>query len=155
MANGSDDSVNIVTIKVLLFFEHASDTLFANMEAKFNIKIITTSFTKFYCCISALPSKVSAQLTHLIQYPGKDPYQDIKDCLIDLYSLSNYQKFEALINLPFTRDTMPSILMNAMLNLYPKKFKTVLIFIGLFLRSLPSPSKTISKPCTWKRTPMR
>ena len=90
-----------------------------------------------YWCISALPCNVSAQLTCLIQDPGEDPYQDIKDPLIHLYSLSNYQKFEALINLPFTRDTTPSVFISSMLNLYPKKFKPDFLFIGLFLCQLP------------------
>ena len=74
---------------------------------------------------------------HMIQDPGDNPYQDIKDCLIHLYSLSNYQKFETFINLPFTSDTIPSVLMSSMLNLYPKKFKPDFIFSGIFLRRLP------------------
>ena len=73
----------------------------------------------------------------MIRDPGEEPYQEIKDCLIQLYSLSYYQKFEALINLPFTRDTTPSILMSSMLNLYPMKFKPDFVFVGLFLRCLP------------------
>ena len=92
---------------------------------------------KFYWNISALSFNVSAQLTHLIQNPGEDPYQDINDPLIHLYSLCNYQKFEALINLPFTSDTMPSVLLSSMWNLYPKKFKPYFVFIGLFLHELP------------------
>ena len=73
----------------------------------------------------------------MIRDPGEDPYQEIKDCLIHLYSLSNYQKFKALINLSFTSDTTPSVLMSSMLSLYPKKFKPDFVFIGLFLSRLP------------------
>ena len=61
----------------------------------------------------------------------------MKDRLIQLYNLSNYQTFEALINLPLTSDTTPSVLMSSMLNLYPKKFNPDFVFIGLFLRHLP------------------
>ena len=111
--------------------------LFSHLEAQFLIKKLTTSSTKFYGCISALPSIVSAQLTHLIQDPGEDPYQEIKDFLIHLYSLSNYHKFETLINLSFTSDTKPSILMSSMLILYPKKFNPDFVFMGLFLCRLP------------------
>ena len=143
-----DDKVNsTVTIKVQPFFKHAPETWFVHLEAQFDLKQLKTSSTKFYWCISALLSEVSAQLTHMIRDPGEEPYQEIKDCLIQLYSLSNYQKFEALINLPFTRDTTPSILMSSMLNLYPKKFKLDLVFIGLFLRCLPQsrPSPSSSR----------
>ena len=73
----------------------------------------------------------------MIQDAGDDPYREIKDCLIHLYNISNYQKFEALINLPFISDTPPSVLMSSMLNLYPKKFKLDFVFISLFLRRLP------------------
>ena len=130
MANGTvDDKVNTIIIKVPPFFKHAPETWFAHLEAQFNIKQLKTSSTKFYWCISALPSEVTAQLTNMIRDPGEDHYQQIKDHLIQLYSLSNYQQFEALINLPFTSDTTPSALMSFMLNLYPKKFKPDFVFI--------------------------
>ena len=75
---------------------------------------------------------------HLIQDPGEDPYQAIKDCQISLYSLNNYQGFKALINLPFLSNTTLSILMSSMLNLYPKGFKQDFVFRGLFLRRMPT-----------------
>ena len=91
MADGTaNDEVSTVTIKVPLFFKYAPETWFAHLENQFNIKKITISSTKFYWCISALPSNVSAQLTQMIWDPGEDSYQDIKDHLIHLYSLSNY-----------------------------------------------------------------
>ena len=70
-----DDKVNTLTIKVLPFFKHAPETWFWHLEAQFYIKKLTTSSAKFYWCISALPSEVSAQLTHMIPDPGEDPYQ--------------------------------------------------------------------------------
>ena len=114
MANGSDNS-----IKVPLFFKHTHNTWYGHLEAQFGIKKITASSTKFYWAISALPTDVPNHLTHLIQDPEEDPYQDIKDCLISLYSLSPYQKFKALFNLPLISNMMPSILINSMLNLFP------------------------------------
>ena len=83
MADGIiEEKVNTITIKVPLFFKHAPETWFERLEAKFDIKKITTSSIKFYWCISALPSDVSARLTHMIRDPGDESYQDIKDCLI-------------------------------------------------------------------------
>ena len=137
MAEGSKDTVNTVNIKLPPFFKHSPDRWFGHLEAQFDIGKIITSSTKFYWCISALPSYVSAQLTHLILHPGEDTYQDLKDRLIHLYSLGNHEKFEALINLPFTSNTEPSVLMSSMLNLYPKKVKPDFVFIGLFSRRFP------------------
>ena len=67
----------------------------------------------------------------MIRDPGEDSYQEIKDFLIQLSSLSNYKKFEALINLPFTSDTKPTVHMSSMLNLYLKKFKLDLLALDL------------------------
>ena len=86
-----DDKVNTVTIKVPSFFKHVPETWFMHLKAQFNLKQLKISSTYFYWCISALPSEVSTQLMHMIQDPGEDPYQEIKDILIQLYSLSNYQ----------------------------------------------------------------
>ena len=82
MSDGSEDSVNNATIKVPPFFKHSLDTWFGHLEAQFDIRKITISSTKFYWCISALPSDISTQLTHLIQDPGDDSYQDICNALM-------------------------------------------------------------------------
>ena len=67
MVNGTvDDEVNTVTIKVPPFFKHALETWFVHLEAQFDLKQLKTSSMKFYWCITALPSEVSAQLTHMI-----------------------------------------------------------------------------------------
>ena len=106
MADGTvHNEINTITIKVPPFFKHAPETLFVHLEAQFNLKQLKVSSTKLYWCISALLSDVTPQLMHMIRDLGEDPYQEIKDCLIHLYSLSNYQKFEALVYLPFTSDT--------------------------------------------------
>ena len=95
--------------------------------------------TKFYWVISALsPDTVSNQFTHLIRDPGEDPYQTIKDHLISLYSLTDYQRIETLINMPLSGDITQSILMSLMLNLYPKGVKPDFVFSGLFLCQMPS-----------------
>ena len=65
------------------------DTKFVHLEAQFYLRKINSSSTKFYRAISAPPSKVCNQLTHLIQDPGEDPYQTTKD---QLYSLNDYQR---------------------------------------------------------------
>ena len=154
MADGVNDKNNTVAIKVPPFFKHAPETWFAHLEAQFDIKKLTTSSTKFYYCISALPSDVSAHLTHMIRDPGDDPYQEIKDRLIHLYNLSNYQKFEALINLPFTSDTPPSVLMSSMLNLYPRSSNQILSSLVYSSAVCPSLFVTISLPWIWTRTPI-
>ena len=60
----------------------------------------------------------------------EDLYQTIKDHLISLYGLTNYQRFETLIDLPMSIDITPSILMSSMLNLYSKGVKPDFVFRG-------------------------
>ena len=76
--------------------------------------------------------ELSNQLTHLIREPGEDPYLIIKDRLISLYSLTDYKRFETLINLSLSGDITPSILMSSMLNLYLKG-----VICGLFFCRMP------------------
>ena len=74
MANGIvNDKVNTVAIKVPPFFKHAPE----HLEAQFDLKQLKTSSTKFYYCISALPSEVATNLTHMIGDPGDYSYKKI------------------------------------------------------------------------------
>ena len=54
-----------------------------------------------------------------------------------LYSLNDYQRFEALVSFPLSGDQKPSHLMNRMLALLPDDYKPDFIPGGLFLRCLP------------------
>ena len=55
--------------------------------------------------------------------PAGDPYEVLKERLTTLYSLNEYQRFEALVSLPLTGDQKPSHLMNRMLALLPDDYK--------------------------------
>ena len=54
-----------------------------------------------------------------------------------LYTLNDYQCFEALVSLPLSGDQKPSHLMNRMLALLPDDYTPDFILRGLFLRHLP------------------
>ena len=69
--------------------------------------------------------------------PAGDPYKVLREGLITLYTLNNYQWFKALVSLPLTGDQKPLHLMNRMLALLPDDYKPDFILGGLFLRRLP------------------
>ena len=69
--------------------------------------------------------------------PAGDPYGVLQEHLITLYTLNDYQRFEALVSLPLSGDQKPSHLMNRMLALLPDDYKPDFILRGLFLRRLP------------------
>ena len=105
-----------VALKLPMFWPKAAEVWFAQADAQFAIKAISVSKTKFYHVVASLPQDVAAQILDLIR---GDPYEVLKERLTTLYSLNDYQRFEALVSLPLTGDQKPSHLMNRMLALLP------------------------------------
>ena len=96
------------------------------------------SKTKFVHAVAVLSQEVASQILDLIRAPpAKDPYEVLRECFITLYTLNDYQRFQALVSLPLSGDQKPSHLMNRMLALLPDNFKPDLILCGLFLQHLP------------------
>ena len=129
---------NNVAMKLPVFWPDAAEVWFAKADAQFAIKTITVSKTKFYNSVASIPQDVAAQILDLIRAStAGDPFEVLKDRLITLYSLNDYQRFEALISLPLSGDQKPSHLMNRMLALLPDDYKPDFILPGLFLCRLP------------------
>ena len=127
-----------IALKLPVFWPEAAEVWSAQADAQFAIKNITVSKTKFYHAVASLPQDVAAQILDLIRAPpAGDPYEVLKERLTTLYSLNDYQRFEALVSLPLTGDQKPSHLMNRMLALLPDDYKPDFILHGLFLRRLP------------------
>ena len=105
------------------------------------------SRTKFYHTVAALPQEVASQILDLIQAPpAGDPYEVLRERLLTLYTLNNYQRFNALVSLPLSGDQKPSHLMNRMLALLPDDYKPDFILQGLFLRMITNQTLS-SKVC--------
>ena len=127
-----------IALKLPVFWPEAAEVWFAQADAQFAIKNITVSKIKFYHLVASLPQDVAAQILDLIRAPpAGDPYEVLKERLTTLYSLNDYQRFEALVSLPLTGDQKPSHLMNRMLALLPDNYKPDFILRGLFLRRFP------------------
>ena len=83
---------NNMTIKLPAFWPDAAKVCFAQADAQFAIKAVTVSKTKFYHMVAVLPQEVPAQILDLIRAPpARTPYKVLKDRLITLYSLNEYQ----------------------------------------------------------------
>ena len=94
-----------VALKLPVFWPKAAEVWFAQADAQFAIKSITVSKTKFCHWVASLPQDVSAQILALIRaIPAGDLYEVLKEHLTTLYSLNDYQRFEALVSLPLTED---------------------------------------------------
>ena len=133
----SPDAVPVaakVTMNLPTFWPDATEVWFAQTDAQFRIRNLTVSNTKFYHAVAVLPQEVASQIFDLIGAPlAGDPYGVLREHLITLYTLNDYQRFEALVSLPLSRDQKPSHLMNRTLALLPDDYKPDFILRGLFL----------------------
>jgi len=134
-----DVPVFSVSLKLPTFWPDSAKAWFAQTDAQFAIKRITSSETKFYYCVAALSKEDAEQLADLIcSPPSSEPYETLKRRLFDLYELNSFQRFESFISLPFSADMKPSHLMSKMLHLLPEDHKPGFFVRGHFLRRLPA-----------------
>ena len=105
-------------MKLPAFWPDAAEVWFAQADAQFAIRNLSSSKTKFYHAVAVLPQEVASQILDLIRTPPiVEPYKVLRRRLIKLYTLNDYQWFEALVSLPLSWDQTPSHLMNRMLAL--------------------------------------
>ena len=123
-------------MKLPAFWPDGAEVWFAQADTQFAIKAVTLSKTKFYHMVAVLPQEGAAQILNLILAPpARTPYEVLQDRLITLFSLKNYQRFQALVSLPLSGDQKLSHLMNRMLALFPDDYKP-----GFFSKDLmPTP----------------
>ena len=139
----SPDAVPVaanVSMKLSTFWPDAAEVWFTQTATQVAIQNVTVSKTKFYHAVAVLPQEVASQILDLIQAPtAGDPYTVLRECLITLYRLNDYQQFEALVSLPFSEDLKPSHLMNRMLTLLPDDYKPDFILRGLLREKISDP----------------
>ena len=127
-----------VSMKLPVFWPVAAKVWFAQADTQFAIRSVTVSKAKLYHGVAVLPQEVASQNLILIRTPPTgDPYGVLRERLITLYMLNDYQPLEAQVSLPLSGDQKPSHLMNRMLALLPDDYKLDFILRGLFLRCLP------------------
>ena len=88
---------------------------FIQAEAQFENERITASHTKFTHCVAALPQDVASRLLDLVWAPPAEPYEALRRRLIQMYSLNDFRRYQALQSLPLLSDQCPTELMDKML----------------------------------------
>ena len=127
-----------ISMKLPTFWPDTAEDWFGKADAQFEIWKITVSKTKFYPAVAVLPQEVSSQILDMIRAPpAGDLYGVLRERLITLYKLNDYQGFEALVSLPLSGDQIPSHLMNRMLALLPDDYKPDFILRGGFSNASP------------------
>ena len=74
---------------------------FVQAEAQFATKGVTVSLTKYFYVIQALRQRTINRIPVLLILPVEDPYHALKDKLVEMYNLLDYQRAELLMALPF------------------------------------------------------
>ena len=114
------DLLNTVSVKVPAFWHESAEAWFIQVEAQFALKGVTASSTKFYYCVSSFNQETANQVLDLIRSPpASGPYEALKNRLLKLFALNDFQRYEAISNLPLSGDMKPSKLMSNMLALLP------------------------------------
>ena len=124
LSSASPSPVANLSVILPAFWPHAAEVWFPQADAQFAHRGVLVSKTKFYHAVDILPQEVASQFLDLIHTPpARDPYEDLIEFLMTLYTLNDYQLFEALVSLPLSGDQKPSHLMNRMLALLPDDYK--------------------------------
>lgn len=131
-------TVDAVSLKLPTFWNTSPAAWFAQADAQFHIRGITTEETKYYYVVSALDSETATRVLPILTSPPTDnKYSAIKDYLLSVYDLSEYERAAALFNLSGLGDSKPSTLMDHMLSLLGSHAPCFL-FRHLFLQQLPN-----------------
>ena len=85
----------MVSIKLPTFWTDSPKVWFLQAESQFAIKPVTTFLTKFHHCVAALPQDVATHLIDLVCNPPADPYATLRACFVQMYTLSNFQRYQA------------------------------------------------------------
>ena len=128
-----------ISVKLPQFWESQAVAWFAQAEAQFAIRNVTSQLTQYHHVVTSLSQDVASRVVDLIQSPpAEDPYVAIKEKLLSAYTLSEYQRVETICTMPGLGDRKPSQLMSVMLALCPEKDSKSPFFSYQFLRRLPT-----------------
>ena len=137
-------AVHAAAVKLPQFWSENPDLWFFQAEAQFELRGISVSRTKYFYLVAALSPDVAGRVTSLLEeVPTENPYEVLKSALCHAYKLTEYQRAEALANLPPLGDNRPSELLATFRRLLPVGHKVCFRARYDFLSRLPSEIRTL------------
>lgn len=131
------DAITAVGLKLPQFWAEEPQVWFVQAEAQFALRNITVDETKYFYVVSALDQHTARRVLDLLRSPPKQgKYKELKTRLLGTFDLSDFERGQALLDLPDLGDEKPSELMDKMLGLLGEH-KPEFLFTGLFLRRMP------------------
>jgi hypothetical protein len=84
-------------LKFAAFWPQNLALWFAQAECQFRVKAVSEQFDRYCHLVSALPHESLRLVANLVEAPPTEtPYDDIKQRLVALHQLSDFQKAEKL-----------------------------------------------------------
>jgi hypothetical protein len=126
-----------VAVKIPPFWPSDPELWFAQVEAQFTVKNITSQGTKFAHVVTALSPEAATEVRDLILTPpSTNPFDVLKATLTERVSLSKRRKIQQLLHAEELGDRKPSQLLRRLQQLHGTSDKELLR--ELFLQRLPS-----------------
>ena len=120
MSSDNESTVAAVAVKLPAIWSDNPATWFFQAEAQFAIKGITVEKPKYFYVVANLPAEVAIRVASFLEVvPEVKPYDTLKGALLSAYTLNEYQRAEALANLPPLGDQRPSELLAQIRQLLP------------------------------------
>ena len=143
-------AVHAVALKLPPFWPNDPVVWFAQVEAQFLTRNITSQSTQFAYVISSLPPEIAQEIRDLLLSPPSDhPYDTLKSELIPRTSASEQKRLHQLLISEELGDRKPSQLLRKMRQLLGDKVLEDRILRQLFLQRLPTNVQLIHTFTTW------
>jgi hypothetical protein len=122
-------------IKLTGFWLENPGLWFAQVKGILANRNITREFNRYCLAVEALPHESLRLVADLVeQAPAVDPNTVLKGRLLSAHQLTDFQRAEALFDIPALGGRKPSQLMAAMLEVCPRGAEKCIIFPCLYTR---------------------
>ncbi|XP_037822778.1 uncharacterized protein LOC119611311 [Lucilia sericata] len=106
-----------IAMKIPRFWKDNPVLWFAQIEAQFALHNVTNERTKYFIILADLDADVLSQVSDIVMNPPNDAYKQIKQRLIDHFSVSEENRIKTLLTNVEIGDKKPSALLREMKNL--------------------------------------
>jgi hypothetical protein len=127
-------------VKLPTFWPSRAAAWFQLAESRFRLKGIDDTQAKYDHLLSSLGDDVITDVLDVIERAGRDddPYEFLKERLLETHSLSNFEKLDLLFKCEPLGSRKPSQLLASMLQFCPEGTEDGVYFHYLFLQRLPA-----------------